>query len=55
MEGDQDRAGDRFNAALSLGQVLDTKGLVAATLGGLGEIAVARGQRAEAAGTVGRA
>ena len=49
MEGDQDRAADRFNAALSLGQVLDTKGLVAATLGGLGEIAVARGQRAEAA------
>jgi predicted ATPase/transcriptional regulator with XRE-family HTH domain len=49
MEGDQDRAEDRFNAALRLGQALDAKAIVAATLGGLGEIALARGQRAEAA------
>jgi tetratricopeptide (TPR) repeat protein len=49
MAGDHDRAEDRFNAALSLGQILDAKGIVTVTLGALGEIALARGQRAEAA------
>ena len=36
MEGDHDRAEDRFNAALSLGQILDAKAIVSVTLGGLG-------------------
>jgi predicted ATPase/DNA-binding XRE family transcriptional regulator len=49
MEGDYDRAEDRFDAALSLGQILDAKAIVSATLGGLGEIALANGQCAEAA------
>ncbi|HEX5964081.1 MAG TPA: helix-turn-helix domain-containing protein [Gemmatimonadales bacterium] len=49
IEGNHDRAEDRLNAALSLGQVLDSKALVSVTLGGLGEIALARGQREEAA------
>jgi len=40
MEGNLERAEDRFNAALSLGQILDAKAIVAATLGGLGQIAL---------------
>jgi predicted ATPase/DNA-binding XRE family transcriptional regulator len=50
MEGDLERAENRFNASLSLGQILDAKAIVAATLGGLGQIAVARRQDAVAAG-----
>jgi tetratricopeptide (TPR) repeat protein len=48
MEGDHDRAEDRLNAALRLGQILEAKAIVSATLGGLGEIALGRGQRKEA-------
>ncbi len=49
MEGDLERADERLDAALSLGQTLDAKGLVAATLGGLGQIAVTRRQDTVAA------
>ena len=49
MEGDLERAENRFNASL-IGQILDAKAIVAATLGGLGQIAVARRQDAVAAG-----
>jgi tetratricopeptide (TPR) repeat protein len=49
MEGDLDRADDRLNAALSLGKILDSKGLVSVTLGGLGQIAVERRQDTAAA------
>jgi tetratricopeptide (TPR) repeat protein len=52
MEGDLDRADDRLNAALSLGQILDAKAILSATLGGLGQIAVERGQDTVAAGHV---
>jgi len=50
MEDDLDRADDRLNAALSLGQILDAKAIVAATRGGLGQIAVERRQDTVAAG-----
>jgi hypothetical protein len=49
MEGDLERADERLDAALSLGQTLDAKGLVAATLGGMGQIAVTRRQDTVAA------
>src|SRR5215213_5408086 len=50
MEDDPERADDRFDAALSLGQNLDAKAIVAATRGGLGQIAVERRQDTVAAG-----
>ncbi|MDF3016465.1 MAG: transcriptional regulator, family, partial [Thermomicrobiales bacterium] len=50
MEGDLDRADDRLNAALDLGQMLDSKGMVSATLGALGQIALERRQDTVAAG-----
>lgn len=53
MEGDLDRAGDRLSASLRLGKTLDAKAIVAATLGGLGQIAVARGKDTVAAGHFG--
>ena len=53
MEGDLDRADDRFNAALNLGQTLDAKAIVSATLGGLGQIALQRRQDTVAAGYFG--
>jgi len=52
MEGNHDRAENRLNAALSLGQDLDAKAIVAATLGGLGEIALERRKDTVAAGHV---
>jgi tetratricopeptide (TPR) repeat protein len=50
MEGNLERAEDRFNATLSLGQILDAKAIVAATLGGLGQIALERRGDTVAAG-----
>jgi len=50
MEGNLDRAEERFNAALSLGKTLDAKAIVSATLGGLGQIALERRRDIVAAG-----
>jgi hypothetical protein len=50
MAGDYPRARSRLEAALALGQALDSKGVLSVTLAGLGEVELARGD-IEAAAT----
>ena len=48
--GDHERAEERLEATIALGRVLDSKGLLSAALAFMGELALARGELAAAAG-----